>query len=226
MEEIAIYGAGGMAREVAWLIELCNESGAAYETVCFIYDFDLEPGTMVNGIPVLSLNDVSQHFPRAAVIGGIGSPQGRQSTMDKASVAGFNTATIIHPQTEYSRFVDIGEGTVICAGSILTVNIAIGRHVQINMACTIAHDAVIGNFTTLSPGVHIAGRVHLGQRVFVGIGAVIINGSPGKPLQIGDDSIIGAGACVTKSVPPGTTVVGVPAKPIEREFNQYCDNDF
>ena len=216
MKQIAIYGAGAMAREITWLIELCNESGATYETVCFIYDFDLEPGTMVNGIPVLSLNETYQQFPRAAVIGGIGSPQGRQAAMDKAIAAGFNATTIIHPRAEYSRFVDIGEGTVICAGGILAFNIAIGRHVHIHKACTIGHDVVLGNFTTLAPGVHIAGWVHLGQRVFVGIGAVISNGSPGKPIRIGDDAIIGAGACVTKSVPPGTTVVGVPAKPIER----------
>ena len=75
---------------------------------------------------------------------------------------------------------------------------------------------IVGDYTTLAPGVHISGRVHLGQRVYVGTGAVIINGTPDNPIVIDDDVTIGAGACVTKSVPAGQTVVGVPARPLQR----------
>ena len=74
----------------------------------------------------------------------------------------------------------------------------------------------MGDFTTLAPGVHVSGCVHFGKRVYVGTGAVIINGTRDNPLILGDDAVVGAGACVTKSVPPATTVVGVPAKPLIR----------
>jgi acetyltransferase-like isoleucine patch superfamily enzyme len=73
---------------------------------------------------------------------------------------------------------------------------------------------VLGDFTTLSPGVHISGWVHVGARVYIGTGAVIINGTAESPLRIGDGAIIGAGACVTKSVESLTTVVGIPARPL------------
>ena len=61
---------------------------------------------------------------------------------------------------------------------------------------------------------HISGYVHVGKRVYIGTGAVIVNGTEESPVIIGDDVTIGAGACVTKSIPSNSNVVGVPAKPI------------
>jgi acetyltransferase-like isoleucine patch superfamily enzyme len=92
----------------------------------------------------------------------------------------------------------------------------LGQHVQVNLDCTIAGDTIIDDFSTLSPGVHIQGPVHMGRRVFVGVGAVIANRDKDTPITIGDDSVIGAGACVTETVAPGVTVVGVPAIPLRR----------
>ena len=123
---------------------------------------------------------------------------------------------MIHPRVEMSRWVQIGEGTVICAGNILTTNIILGQQVQINLDCTIGHDVVMGDYTTLAPGVHVSGWVHFGKRVYVGTGAVMINGIEDTPLYIGDDVVIGAGACVTKSIESGTWG-GVPAKPLRKE---------
>jgi sugar O-acyltransferase (sialic acid O-acetyltransferase NeuD family) len=136
--------------------------------------------------------------------------------MEKAAAIGFDFETIIHPRVERSNWIDIGLGTVICAGNILTTNITIGKHVQINLDCTIGHDMFMRDYATLAPGVHISGCVQLGKRTYVGTGAVILNGTQEQPIIIGDDVTIGAGACVTKSVPDGLTVVGIPAKPIQR----------
>jgi sugar O-acyltransferase (sialic acid O-acetyltransferase NeuD family) len=136
--------------------------------------------------------------------------------MKKAGATGFRFETIIHPRTERSRWIKIGLGTVICAGNILTTNITLGTQVQINLDCSIGHDVVMGDYTTLAPGVHVSGWVHFGKRVYVGTGAVIINGTEEAPIIIGDDAVIGAGACVTKSVAERMTVVGVPAKPLQR----------
>jgi len=136
--------------------------------------------------------------------------------MNKAKKEGFAFETIMHPDTERSEWLEIAEGVVICAGNILTTNIKLGHHVQINLDCTIGHDVIMGDYTTLAPGVHVSGWVHFGKRVYVGTGAVIINGTEEKPLSIGDDAVIGAGACVTKSVPPLETWGGVPAKPLKK----------
>lgn len=212
LRQVAVYGGGEFGREVAWLVQECGQNVA-----CFIDDDESKQGKVLNEIPVMSLAEARRVFPSAGVVGGVGIPKTRQFVVTKAADAGYGFATLVHPRVERSRWVEIGEGTVICAGNILTTNITLGRHVQINLDCTVGHDVVMDDFATLAPGVHVSGCVRLGQHVYVGTGAVIINGTQGVPLTIGDDAVVGAGACVTESVPPGVTVVGVPARPIERK---------
>lgn len=213
---IAIYGAGGFAREVAWLVESCNEGMKSYQVVCFIDDDSSNQGTTLNSIPVMGPAEAYQTFPDAKIVSGIGSPEIRKTVMEKAQVIGFEYASFIHPRVERSQWIEYGEGVVICAGNILTTNIVLGNHVQINLDCTIGHDVIMGDHTTLAPGVHVSGWVHFGERVYVGTGAVIINGTAERPLTIGNDAVIGAAACVTKSIPAGVTAVGIPAKPLNR----------
>lgn len=219
-ESIAIFGAGGFGREVAYWIEDCQKAYNNIQAVCFVDENPAKQGTMQNDLPIMGLALARERFPRAKIVSGIGSPSLRQRLMAKAADAGFEFASVIHPRTEVSRWVEIGMGAVICAGNKLTTNIVLGEHVQLNMDCTIGHDVVMGDYTTLAPGVHVSGYVHFGKRVYVGTGAVLIHGTQDEPLVIEDDSIIGAGACVIKPVRAGTTVAGVPAKPLLRRESQ------
>jgi sugar O-acyltransferase (sialic acid O-acetyltransferase NeuD family) len=212
-EAIAIYGASGFGREVAWLVESCQDNRIV---VCFIDDDEKKQGTDLNGIPIVGLKQAAERYADAKVIGGIGNPKIRETLMKKAARYGFNFGTVIHPRVEMSKWVHMGIGTVICAGNIFTTNIRLGEHVQINLSCTIGHDVVLEDYVTLAPGVHISGCVQCGKRVSIGTGAVIINGTPDESILIGDDSVIGAGACVTKSIPYGQTWGGVPAKVIKK----------
>ena len=212
MKKIAIYGAGGFGREVAWLAESFENK---YNVVCFVDDDPSGKGKVINDIPVFDFTELKHRFPGIAVVAAIGSPSTRQAVMEKVENAGFKSENLIHPRTEMSRWIELGEGTVICAGCILTTNITIGKQVQINLDCTIGHDVIMRDYTTLAPGVHVSGWVHFGKRVYVGTGAVLINGTEKNPLIIGDDVIIGAGACVTKSIDDGTWG-GVPAKLLKK----------
>jgi len=206
---IAVYGGGGFAREVAWLAEACG-----HEVVCFIDDDPSKIGRTLNDIRVLSIEEAASAFTDAHVAAAIGSPKTRETVTRRAEQHGFRLATLVHPRVERSRWVTFGDGAVICAGNILTTNITIGRHVQINLDCTIGHDVIMDDFATLAPGVHVSGWVTLGRRAYVGTGASIINGTEDRPLVIGEDAVVGAGACVTRSVDPGVTAVGVPARPL------------
>ena len=209
--QVAVYGGGGFGREVAWLAQECGQ-----DVACFIEDDEAKQGTSLNGIPVLSMVEARRRFPMARAVSGVGNPKTREIVMAKAAEAGFGFSTLVHPRVERSRWLTIGEGAVICAGNILTANITLGRHVQINLGCTVGHDVVMEDFATLAPGVHVSGCVSLGRRVYVGTGAVFCHGRRSDRLVVGDDALIGAGAVVTMSVPAGVTVVGVPARPIER----------
>lgn len=213
---VCVYGAGGFGREVAWLLTECSHDGTPYTPVAFVDDNESNWGAMTNGVPVMGLEEASTHHPDAFVVGGIGAPAVRQKTMERALAHGLQFLTLIHPRVERSKWIEYGEGSLICAGNILTTNIVLGKQVQLNLDCTIGHDVILDDYATLAPGVHVSGFVHMGARAYAGTGAVIINGTPDKPLIIGADAVIGAGACVTKSVEPGVTVVGVPAKPLSR----------
>ncbi len=214
--QVVIYGAGGFAREAAWLIDECSTPDLRWSVPCFIDDNPLNWRQSLNGVRVVSLEEARDQYPDAELLCAVGDPRTRERLVQRAFDIGFGFATAVHPRVERSPWVEIGAGTAILPGSTVTTNVKIGNHVQINPGCTIAHDVVIGDFALIAPGVHLSGNVHLGRRVYIGTGASIIHGSPKLPLVIGDDAIIGAGACVTQAVSPGVTVVGVPARPIER----------
>lgn len=112
--------------------------------------------------------------------------------------------------------VAIGDGAVLCPFVTLTSNIRIGRHFHANLYSYIEHDCVIGDFVTFAPGVKCNGNVVIEDHAYIGSGAVLRQGAPGTPLVIGRGAIVGMGAVVTRSVPPMTTVVGNPARPLEK----------
>jgi len=126
MKTIAIYGAGGFAREVAWLAECCD---GGCQVVCFVDDNPALVGKQVNGIPVMSLEDGAARFAGAGIVSGIGSPKAREMVMEKAVAKGFVPVSLIHPRVEKSKWIEMGEGVVICAGCILTTNIFVNRNV-------------------------------------------------------------------------------------------------
>ena len=207
--QLVVYGAGGFAREVCWLAESCPDAGAV---VAFVDDDPSQHGAIINGIPVFGLAEARTRFPSARMAVGIGSPRHRETAVARAASAGFDFETLVHPRVERSRWIELAEGVLICAGNILTTNIRVGRHVHINLSCTVGHDVVIGDYATLAPGVNVSGRVRIGARAYIGTNVSIINGESDAPLVIGDDAVVGAAACVTRDVAPATTVVGVPAR--------------
>ena len=211
--DLYVYASGGFGREVAWLASACADAGAALRVLGFLDDDASRHGMVVNELPVLGLDAARAATPDALVVVAAGAPAVRERIVARVAEQGFGFATLVHPRVERSRFVQFGRGTIVCAGCILTTDIRLGEHVHVNLDCTIGHDAVLHDFATLAPGVHVSGNVHVGRRAYVGTGAAIINGSADAPLVIGDDAVVGAGAVVTRDVPPGTTVVGVPARP-------------
>jgi sugar O-acyltransferase (sialic acid O-acetyltransferase NeuD family) len=209
---LLIFGAGGFGREVASWAGRARWQDEGFSAVAFIDDN--APAVELNGRPVLGLAQAVERYPGAYVIATVGDPRLRERLIGKALEAGLvATVPLVHPNVEYDHDnVRFAEGVVVCAGSILTVNIAVEAHAQINLDCTVGHDAVIGAYSTLSPGVHISGNVTLEPYAFIGTGAVTVNGHPGRPLRIGTGAVVGAGAVVTKDVPGGVTVTGVPAR--------------
>ena len=212
MKDLVIVGASGFGREVAWLVERINQKEATWKILGFVDDNNEIQGKLINGYKVIGKTNSLIGYSDAYYVCAVGVSKTRKAIIEriKGIMPDIKFATLIDPSVELSNLVNIGEGTIICAHTILTVNIEIGCHVIINLDCTVGHDAVLKDFVTLYPSVNVSGATEIGRCSELGTGMQIIQGK-----TIGDNSIVGAGAVVVKDIPANCTAVGSPAKPIK-----------
>ncbi len=126
---------------------------------------------------------------------------------EKNLVAG----SIVHEFSSVGSEVEICEGTCLAPGCVLTTHIKIGKHCILNVQVSVSHDCWIGDFVNLNPGAVICGNVTIGEGAYIGAGATVIN-----RITIGEWATVGAGSTVFDDVPPGATVLGVPARVIKK----------
>lgn len=215
MKNLYIVGAGGLGRQIAWIVERINEKEASWNLAGFIDEDIVLKGQVLNGIPVVGGIDVlSQLEGPVWLVTAFGSVRTRKAVVERICSIGrddIHFATLIDPSVIISKWVEIGEGSVICAGSIVTVNITIGKHVLVNWDCTVGHDSTLGDFCTLSPSSNICGNVHIGKFVDIGVGAQVIQGK-----SIVSNTTVGAGAVVVKDIEDSGVYIGIPAKQLKR----------
>ena len=191
MRDLVIIGAGGFGREV---FDCANANGDA---VMLLNDHrELRYENAFDAVVAIGKPET-----RKFVVDDIGATRGMERCGAKWDMLYHKSAQVL------DSFPNIGKGIIMCANAIVSSGCKIGKHVQINFACTIGHDVIIGDFVTISPGVHISGNVTIGDEVFIGTGALIR-----EKLTIGKGATIGMGAVVVKDVPAGMVVVGNPAK--------------
>ena len=208
MKNLIIIGASGFGREVAWLVERINKVSPTWNLLGFVDDNESLIGTEINGYKVLCTTKNVAKYRDSYFVCAVGASKTRKQIIER--FGGYRFATLIDPSVEMSDLVEIGEGTIICAHTILTVNIKIGRHVIINLDCTIGHDVVLGDYVTLYPSVNVSGITQYGECVELGTGSQIIQGK-----MVGKGTIVGAGSVVVKDLPEECTAVGAPCKPIK-----------
>lgn len=209
MKDIVIIGAGGFGREVAWLIEDINDISKEWNILGFVDDNAEIQDTEMNGYKIVG-NIEWLKEQELNVICAIGDPLIKKVVVEKLKDSKNTYPVLIHPSVIYSKQVSFGEGSIICAANIITTNIEIGKHVIINLDCTIGHDVILGDYTTVLPSVNVSGFVETDECVSIGTGTAVIQG-----VKIGGNSVIGAGSVVVKDIPKNCTAVGAPAKPIK-----------
>ena len=176
MKDLYIIGAGGFGREVAWLVERINEVEFTWNIKGFIDDNKSRWGTKEGDYKVLGDCKYLKSLGEVYAVCAIGSANVRKNVIERFKNSSIRFATIIDPSVIISNKVQIGEGCIICAGSILTVDIKIGNHVIINLDCTIGHDNIIEDYVTVYPSVNISGNVVIGEESELGTGTQIIQG--------------------------------------------------
>lgn len=212
MRQLVIIGAGGFGREVAWLVERINEHKPTWNLRGFIDDNEAIWGSSEGGYPVLGGTQYLMEQNETYVVCAVGSAKTRKKIIEKLQKGNVKFATLVDPSALISPRVEIGEGTIICAGTIVTVDVKIGKHVIINLDCTVGHDDRISDFVTLYPSVNVSGNVVLGEGTELGTGMQVIQGK-----NIASEVIIGAGSVVVRDIEESGTYVGVPAKRISKK---------
>lgn len=210
-ELVGLYGASGFGREVLPLLRRQENDS----DLVFIDDGAFE--AQMNGAPILDWNGfIARPADKRSVCIAIADSRLRKKLADRCGESGIGFVDVHAENVVIMDGVEIGEGAILCPFVTLTSNIHIGKQFQANIYSYVAHDCVIGDFVTFAPGVKCNGNVVVEDHAYIGTGAILRQGKPGKPLVIGEGAVVGMGAVVTKDVPPGVTVIGNPARPLER----------
>lgn len=218
MKRFAVFGASGFGRQVLPLVRQQLQTETAPWDLVFVDDHP--PAAKQNGHRVLTYTEwmalpaTSRHITLA-----IANSAVREKLVARCEA---DAVQFLHVQASNVVLLDeveIGAGAIVCSFVTLNSNIQIGKQFHANAYSYVSHDSVIGNFVTFAPRVHCNGNVVIEDHAYIGTGAILKQGQPGAPLVIGRGAVVGMGAVVTKSVAPGETVIGNPARPMAPRTN-------
>lgn len=208
MPPIVLIGSGGHAREIAEIAQHAHQQGLGGPLLGYLDENPQRHGQEILDLPVLGgLDWLNGRESEVEVLIAIGDSGVRKRLAEQFGTR-VRYATIVSPLAHISQHSEIREGTVVFPAVVVSNLVLVGRHVQLNVACSLSHDAKVGDYCSVYPGARLTGGACLAEGVTLGTNASVI------PLRsVGSDTVVGAGACVVSDLPSGVTAVGVPARP-------------
>ena len=211
-ERVVVVGASGFGRECLDVLEAMAAAGSPVEVAGVVDDGPSELNLeRLAARGVAYLGTIEEWLATVRTTSGTCSGSGARRCDDVSwTVSRMPVHGRSRPSTRArpsGACAAVGEGVVVCAGATISTNVRLGRHVHVNPNATIGHDAVLGDFVSVNPAAVISGEVTVGERTLVGAAATVLQG-----LSVGAGTVLGAGCLVTKSVPNGVVVKGIPGK--------------
>lgn len=210
MKNIAVYGAGGLGREVAALIRQINKASNKWNFIGFIDDNSSLIGTSNEYGRIIGDIDYLNNFqdPLSVAIA-VGNPKALYSITKRITNLNIDFPNLISPSATIldESNIQMGQGNIICSNCYISCNVRIGNFNIFNFITSIGHDASIGSYNVIMPSSNISGGDIIGDRNFLGVQSVVI-----QYLTIGNDTRIGANSVVMKSTEDGHLYFGNPAR--------------
>ena len=210
MKDIAIFGAGGLGRETALLINQINKTGGDWNFVGF-FDDGKEKGLQISHFGKVNggINEINTWSTELALVLAIGNPKSVKGVRERINNSNIYFPNIIAPTATISdpESFSIGEGNIIGVGTWISTNVKIGSFNLFNGDVVMGHDVTIGNFNTIMPDIRISGEVSIGDGNLIGVGSIIL-----QQIKIGNGVHLGAGAVLMTKPKDNCTYLGNPAK--------------
>lgn len=204
---IGVYGASGCGRGIIPLLRV------QYPQTELVFIDDYHKSEHLNGHSIIKWADfVNRDTEEKSVSIAISASRIRQVLAEKCAAAEIPLIEARAASVIQMDDVIIGNGACISPFVTFASNIRIGRCFHANLYSYVEHNCRIGDFVTFGPGAKVNGNVTIGDHAYIGSGSVIRQG-----IEIGAGAIVGMGAIVIRNVPPGTTVVGNPAKQLNKD---------
>ena len=215
-KKIAIYGAGGLGREVAGGIKRINEAGRGNWQIVGFYDDNKPIGTQVSHFGTVlggmsELNNVKEPMGLAIAVG---TPATRKRIFESITNPNISFPNLVAPSFRVldEKTFKMGYGNIIQDNCSATCDVTIGNYNVFNGSNVMGHDVEVGDFNVMMPGVRLSGEVKVGDLNMLGVDSVVL-----QRIKIGNDVILGAGSVLMTKPKDGFTYIGVPAKKFDYE---------
>lgn len=209
-KEIYVLGIGGSTPVFIDIAEACGCKIAGL----YHYNND-RTGECDHGYPILgSFKDLFQ----SDIMGKMfllsqGDMKIREEVTNKLKQLGGLIPTLIHPTAIISRYAKVSEeGVVIGANCIVQADSVIKSNAVLWDMALVCHQTIIGNYCFVGPKALVGAHIEVQDFAFIGQDALLVSGKVGT---MGANSLLGAGAVLTKELPANVVAVGNPARVIK-----------